>query len=253
MRPILWRHWLTGAVLFGLASLLTLAPSGGVVAMAFMPREDPAELLADEAPAREDAWQSISIAPPAVEEPRPADPIEPSGAREAAAEAPPVAPGPKKVAAVVEPTRAVTARAAQRASRTGGEPQVATLRAAKKDTKCLDPDPRIREVSPGRFEVDRALVVSLTDLEELQKQGYASVHTGDDGKSDGFRIGGLKCGNYLHQAGFRRGDVVQAVNGKPTRNALQAWAAYLSERDSDVLRVDIVRKGTRQTLVYRLV
>lgn len=248
MRPILWRHWLTGGVLFAGAWLLTLAPSAGVVAMAFMPPEEPLPVLADEV---DDRWQPLSVAPiaiPAVGEAEPV--VAAEGSAPAVGDAP-KGTAPKVVAPAKTPAR--TARAAAREARTGDEPRVAAARKAKPDTKCLDPDPRIREVSPGRYEVDRALAESLTDLSELSKQGYAAPHADESGKADGFRIGGLRCGNYLHQAGFRRGDVVQAVNGKPTRNALQAWAAYLSERDSDVLRVEIERKGVRQTLVYRLV
>jgi type II secretory pathway component PulC len=84
----------------------------------------------------------------------------------------------------------------------------------------------------------------------LNELGWVSRHSTDDGKVDGFRLGGVRCGNDLHEAGLRSGDVVHSVNGKKVSSIPQALLAYGALRRASELRVEITRKGTRRTLVY---
>lgn len=132
-------------------------------------------------------------------------------------------------------------------------PSSDTLSKAKESRPCMDDNPSIAPMGTAAFAVDRDLVKSYAKKPAtLGKLGWASVHQGDDGKADGFKIGGLKCGNDLHQAGFRNGDVVHSVNGKPVTSIPEALWVYATQKGKEDFRIRITRKGKAKTLKYKV-
>src|SRR5690606_36150562 len=119
--------------------------------------------------------------------------------------------------------------------------------------KCADETPAIRRAAATAWEVDRGLLdYYATHWGELNRLGWVGKHEGPDGKPDGFRVAGIRCGTPLHQGGFRNGDVVHRVNGQRVHNIAQAVKAYLKVRGKDRIRVELTREGEPLVLNYRL-
>ena len=114
-------------------------------------------------------------------------------------------------------------------------------------------NPKIERRARGSFVVEKDLITwYITHLGALNSLGWSSKHEGPDGRSDGMRIGGVKCGNDLHLAGIRSGDVVHRVNGHDVRSIPQAIMVYRKVRKDDRIRVELTRRGKPVTLTYRL-
>lgn len=75
----------------------------------------------------------------------------------------------------------------------------------------------------------------------------------DQGERRGFKVGRIRCGTLLDQAGFRSGDIIQAVNGREIQSYSEAVTAFLALRNRKVLWVDIERRGEPVRLDYHLV
>jgi S1-C subfamily serine protease len=114
-------------------------------------------------------------------------------------------------------------------------------------------NPKIQRDAKGTFTVDRSLVNwYVTHIPALNRLGWSSKHEGADGRSVGMRIGGVQCGNDLHLAGIRSGDVVHRVNGHEVRSIPQAILVYRKVRKDPSIRVELTRRGKPVTLTYRL-
>lgn len=190
---------------------------------------DPVQLLGDvaaEQPAAE----------PVAAEPERAPAPELIGARD---DAP--APPPERVAKVEEERLADALASEQK-------------KPAAKGKRCDDPpDPGIVKRADASFTIDRAVVKRYTsDWSRLNELGWSERHEGADGKADGMRIGGVRCGSDLHDAGIRAGDVVHTVNGRKVTSIPQAILVYTAVRNDPVIEVVLsTRKGERKTLTYR--
>ena len=122
-----------------------------------------------------------------------------------------------------------------------------------KKRKCLEADPRIVAKGADRFSVDRDLVDAYTsNLKTASKLAWVGWHRDDEGEIDGFRVKKIRCGSVLHQAGFRNGDIIHTVNGKPVTSIAQALSAYRKLRKKRTLNVEVQRKGATRKMRYRL-
>ncbi len=114
-------------------------------------------------------------------------------------------------------------------------------------------NPRIERTAKGSFAVDRSLVTwYIGHLGELNRLGWSSKQEGPDGSSVGMRIGGVTCGNDLHLAGIRSGDVVHRVNGHEVRSIPQAIGVYRKVRKDTTIQVELTRRGKPMTLTYEM-
>lgn len=159
-----------------------------------------------------------------------------------------------------EGTEARTTRTQTSVRKVGaGRSSVSTATAApapakKRKRSCETPNPGIDRLGSDRFEVDRSIVDAYAKKPAtLSALGWVNRHDGASGKADGFQVGGIRCGNDLHAAGLRNGDVVHAVNGRPVRSIPEAIWAYTKLRKADEIEVEITRKGARRTLTFQMV
>lgn len=220
------------------------APMGSLDLASFALELAPMAELADDSGEQEQDRAEVDEAEP-IEEAEPVEAAEVAKAPPMPAKAP-VEPTAKPIPAP-EPNQA---RSVLQMAAAGERP---TARPKGRPCKTPTPNPKIERTALGEFSVDRSLVsFYLTHLGELNRLGWSSRHKDDSGKSVGMRIGGVRCGNDLHLAGIRAGDVVHRVNGREVRSIPEAIWVYQRERKADIVEVELTRRGKLHTLRYRI-
>lgn len=122
-----------------------------------------------------------------------------------------------------------------------------------KAQECLPENPDIQDEGDGTYRVKQELVdYYVNHLREAALLGDTFWQKGKGGEIIGFRVLRIRCGNDLHQMGFRARDVVIAVNAETVTSIPQAIGAYRRLRKEKVLRVRIRRNKEEQVLKYRL-
>lgn len=127
-----------------------------------------------------------------------------------------------------------------------------TPRPPRKRT-CEEASDAIQALGEDRYAVERDLVDYYAgDIQEAMKLAYVSWYR-VEGEIVGFQVRRIRCGSVLEQAGFRNGDVIRSINGKPVTTIPQALFAYRKLRKKRQLEVDVQRKSGEQVLLrYRL-
>lgn len=158
-----------------------------------------------------------------------------------------------------EPTAGQPAGAPNRKSERSSGPKVVSgggerTKGANKGQKCLEPTGMVERVAADRYEVQQALMDKyVKDLDEASKLAIVAWARDEAGTIIGFKVRRIRCGSPLHEAGFRNGDVVLAVNGRTIDNIPEAVKAYMKLRRKDTFRVEVQRGAQRVKLNYTLV
>lgn len=71
-------------------------------------------------------------------------------------------------------------------------------------------------------------------------------------QSKGLQVSSLRTKSFFYNMGLRKGDLLVQANGKVFASLSDA-ASLMSMLDNNNISLDIIRKGKRQTLTYRLV
>ena len=101
----------------------------------------------------------------------------------------------------------------------------------------------IKEVSPGRFEVDRAMLdEQLADLDNLVRQARVIPHY-KRGKPAGFKVVGIRSSSIFRHLGLKTGDVLKSVGGEELTSINKALALFEKLKTSDNLSLDFERRG----------
>lgn len=130
-------------------------------------------------------------------------------------------------------------------------PGAATAR-PRKGRNCSEPHPNIRTGKDGVMEIDRSLVDEYTrNLESFMRLGYSRPY--DENGVKGWYISGFPCTSPVQKAGFRRGDVLLRVNGKPTRSWVGVFLLYQKLKNKDEFEIELMRKGQPLTLHFRVI
>jgi hypothetical protein len=125
---------------------------------------------------------------------------------------------------------------------------------AAKGRRCEveEKNPKIARTGKGDFIVERSLVTYyISHINALNSLGWSSRNKGPDGSANGMKIGGVRCGNDLHLAGIRSGDVVHRVNGRDITSIPQAIFVYQKVRKDPVIEVELTRRGKLHVLRYQ--
>lgn len=110
----------------------------------------------------------------------------------------------------------------------------------------------IKKTGAEEYEIDRAMLEEqLQDLNKLGSQARIIPHY-KDGKSDGFKLVGIRPGSLYSFIGVRSGDVIRRVNGEELNNPSKALALYEKLRTTSNVVVDIERRGTPMSLTYNI-
>jgi C-terminal processing protease CtpA/Prc len=110
----------------------------------------------------------------------------------------------------------------------------------------------IAAIGPGTYIVDSKLVAAAQQ-NPRKYVGRTHAQLAElDGKPVGFRLLRVGQGSPVHALGLRNGDVLTAVNGQELKTIDGALVAVTSLRFSDKFRLDILRRGTKRSLYYRV-
>lgn len=121
-----------------------------------------------------------------------------------------------------------------------------------KKNRCNRVSEDITALSDTRYEVKRSLVAYHTSsIDRLMALGWSRPYDEDGQK--GIYVSGFGCTSDPWLGGFRRGDVVQSVNGKKTHNFLQVWFTWQKVKKDEHFEVVVLREGRRVLLTYDLV
>ena len=110
----------------------------------------------------------------------------------------------------------------------------------------------IRRASEDAFIVDRRELVGAVDNMSGLLTQLRAVPEIDDGHPIGFRLFEIADESIFRELGLRDGDVVQRVNGTVLADPASLLTFLQHLRDEPRVALDIVRAGSRRTLVYDL-
>lgn len=121
----------------------------------------------------------------------------------------------------------------------------------QKDPRALAADARILQVGPGQWKIAAALRDWYAeDVSRLQELCSPVVRKGEDGRVQGWVLR-LERFGLMHQAGFRNGDLVRAVNGHALTSIPAVLAAFRALRKEPRLVVELERRGRPVRQIYQ--
>ncbi len=114
------------------------------------------------------------------------------------------------------------------------------------------PSEGVKMVSESEFLVDEREVESaLSNLNQLLTQ-IRIVPNFQDGKPDGFKVFAIKPDSIFAKLGLQNGDVIRSVNGRDLSTPEKAFQVFQDLRSEKSLSVDVVRRGSPQSLRYQI-
>ncbi|MBI5490756.1 MAG: hypothetical protein HY905_25710 [Deltaproteobacteria bacterium] len=105
--------------------------------------------------------------------------------------------------------------------------------------------------SEGEYDVLQSLFATVADDPEPFIAGMRVVPAKDGDAVVGFRLFGVRPDGLAGLLGLRNGDVIAAVNGLPMTSMDNVLRAYGLLRMADEIRVEVMRRGERRSMVYR--
>ncbi|NCN41078.1 PDZ domain-containing protein [bacterium] len=112
---------------------------------------------------------------------------------------------------------------------------------------------KIQQTSDYSFTVSRSEIeAQLANLGEVLNQArmVPNIVPGTGGKVQGFRFVSIKDGSVFSNLGFKPMDVINSVNGEEVNSPTKAMELYQALRNSDNVKVGIVRNGQAETMDY---
>lgn len=106
----------------------------------------------------------------------------------------------------------------------------------------LESEPRPVSFSPSD---DMAAESDPADLSDLMRQVRIRPYF-SDGKPSGLLLYGIRNDSIFQAAGFKNGDIIQAINGNQILSAMDAQAVYQALQDgagTQTIQVTILRRG----------
>ncbi len=154
-------------------------------------------------------------------------------------------------ALVAEATEATQAAPSVVANLTATD-EPAVREGKRRKVNCDKTSPDITPTGEFRWALERSAIEYHTaSIERLNALGWSKAY--DENGQKGIYVSGFGCLSDPYLSGFRRGDVVQSVNGKKTNNFLQVWFTWQKVKKQDHFEVVVLRQGKRLVLTYDVV
>ena len=110
----------------------------------------------------------------------------------------------------------------------------------------------IREVEPGKYEVDRAMLdEQISDLDNLMRQARVIPHY-KQGKPAGFKVVGVRSNSIFRHLGLKSGDVLKSVGGEELTSINKALGLFEALKTNSNVSLDIERQGKASNLEYNI-
>ncbi|MDI7266491.1 MAG: type II secretion system protein GspC, partial [Myxococcota bacterium] len=110
----------------------------------------------------------------------------------------------------------------------------------------------IETVSETERNVQRSLVATILDNQDLAMRQARVMPHEDRGEVVGFKIYGIRRDSLFGTLGLENGDLIESVNGIPMTGADKALQAYGRLRMADRISIALTRRGQRVTLDYNI-
>jgi general secretion pathway protein C len=105
---------------------------------------------------------------------------------------------------------------------------------------------------PRKITLNRERMESaLENLGELMDQATIRPHI-EDGTAAGISITGIKPNALFRRMRLRNGDIITGVNGRAIESVEDAIAIFEDFNSASEIKIDIKRRGRKQTLDYRI-
>jgi general secretion pathway protein C len=110
---------------------------------------------------------------------------------------------------------------------------------------------RVRSQPPTTITLDRRLVSrSLENMNRLISQVRVRPHF-KDGEADGLMLSQVKPNSFFSRMGLRNGDIIQGVDEEAITSPDDIMDLYEELKSGSSVSLQISRRGTNKTLIYR--
>jgi len=92
---------------------------------------------------------------------------------------------------------------------------------------------------------------AIQNVNQLMKHARIRPHF-TNGQPDGLKLTGVRPGSIFTEIGFRNGDIITGVNGKPIESVDDALKFYSSLKSANNVDLQIRRRGVGKTIQYRV-
>ncbi len=92
---------------------------------------------------------------------------------------------------------------------------------------------------------------AIQNVNQLMKHVRIRPHF-SNGKPDGLRLTGVRPGTIFTEIGFRNGDIITGVNGKPIESVDDALKFYTSLKSASNVDLQLRRRGQDKSIQYRV-
>ena len=108
----------------------------------------------------------------------------------------------------------------------------------------------IRQLGPRRYQISRQAFKEALAKPHLLARTMRVIPVSRGGRPDGFRLLYLASQSPLRTLGLRRGDVLQAINGRAVKTAEELLGVYTKLRSASHLTLGLRRAGRSESLDY---
>lgn len=131
-------------------------------------------------------------------------------------------------------------------------PAVSPRRREAGQTAAVDADMSPTPIGERTTITRQEMLGQAKEINQLLTTVLISPHH-EGGEFIGYRLSRLKDGSFLHQLGFRRGDIIKRVNGKVIDSPAEAMRLFARLGDMTAISVDMLREGKKTSLFVEII
>ena len=113
----------------------------------------------------------------------------------------------------------------------------------------LTDSPGVKVKSENEVELSRSFIVQKLNDPNILYEAYATPYT-EDGQIRGFRIQSINAGSTFEKIGFKAGDIITEVDGKPMDSLSKAQELYATAASTSEINITVLRDGNRVTKTF---
>jgi general secretion pathway protein C len=110
----------------------------------------------------------------------------------------------------------------------------------------------IRQLSEGRYEVDRSVLDRLLSDPTEVARGARIIPSVVGGKPTGFKLYAIRPDSIFAKLGLRNGDAIHRVNGQEIGSPDRALEVFVGLRGAQRVTLELTRRGAAVELVYAI-